>query len=136
MTPRVQSLRLGPTSDVGSLISCTPIPKLQSLLETATKQGARILSGGEPYQHPDHPNGAYFQPTLVVDVKLDMEIAQAELFSPVMTVVPYDDSDVEGVVERLNRSRFGLGASVFGKDRPECRRVAEGLQCGMVAINE
>jgi len=136
MTPRVQNLRLGPSADVGSLISSTPIAKLQSLLNNAEKEGARILAGGKAFSHPDHPKGAYFQPTLLADVKLDMEIAQTELFAPVMTVVPYEDADVEITVQRLNKSNFGLGAGVYGKDRAECRRVAEALQCGMVAINE
>ncbi len=65
-----------------------------------------------------------------------MEIAKTELFAPIMTVVPYDDGDVNKVVATLNKGRFGLGASVFGKDRKECRKVAEALECGMVAINE
>lgn len=65
---------------------------------------------------------------------MDMPIAKEELFAPVMTVVPYDD--VNEAVEWLNKGKFGLGGGVYGKDKKECRRVAEKLECGMVAINE
>jgi len=63
-----------------------------------------------------------------------MEVAKNELFAPVMSVVPYDD--VDEMVELLNKSRFGLGAGVYGENKRECKRVAGLLQCGMVAINE
>ncbi|WVQ84432.1 hypothetical protein IAT38_006584 [Cryptococcus sp. DSM 104549] len=132
MTPRVRALQ--PGHDVGSLISHSPIPRLLSLLSSATSSGARILAGGNTFSHPVHPQGAYFEPTLVVDVTMDMEIAKEELFAPVMTVVPYDD--VDEAVGWLNKGRFGLGAGVYGRDKGECRRVAGKLECGMVAINE
>ncbi|WVF68391.1 hypothetical protein IAT40_003156 [Kwoniella sp. CBS 6097] len=132
VTPRVQALR--PGLDVGSLISHTPIKKLESILQSAVNSGAKLLAGGKQYIHANHPHGAYFEPTLIVDVRMDMEIANEELFAPVMTVVPYDS--VDEAVEWLNRSRYGLGAGVYGSDRAQCRKVAEKLQCGMVAINE
>lgn len=134
VTERVRTLR--PGTDVGSLISSTPIPRLTQLLKSAESAGARILAGGKPFTHPDFPQGSYIEPTLVVDVSMGMEIANTELFAPVMTVVKYEDDKVDEAVEWLNKSRFGLGAGVYGRDRKECRRVAGLLQCGMVAINE
>lgn len=65
---------------------------------------------------------------------MDMDVAKNELFAPVMSIVPYDD--VDEMIELLNRSRFGLGAGVYGESKRECKRVAGLLQCGMVAINE
>ncbi|WVQ77511.1 hypothetical protein IAR50_007197 [Cryptococcus sp. DSM 104548] len=132
LTPRVRALR--PGKDVGSLISHLPIPKLESLLSSAVSSGARVLAGGKQFVHPDYPEGAYFEPTLVVDVKMNMELAKEELFAPVMTVVPYDN--VDEAVSWLSNSRFGLGGGVYGKDRAQCRSVAERLECGMVAIND
>lgn len=83
---------------------------------------------------PDRPEGAYFTPTLISDVRMDMALATEELFAPVMTVVPYDS--VEEAVIWLKKQRFGLGAGVYGGKRAECVRVARGLECGMVSINE
>lgn len=132
MLPRIQALR--PGVDLSSLISHAPISRLQTILAQAEKQGARILTGGKPYSHPDHPHAAYFEPTLITDVTMDMAVAKEELFAPVMTVVPY--SDVDEAVGWLKKSRFGLGGGVYGDDKEECRRVAQALECGMVSINE
>ena len=65
---------------------------------------------------------------------MNMDVAKNELFAPVMSIVPYDS--VDEMVNLLNRSRFGLGAGVYGETKAECQRVAGLLQCGMVAINE
>jgi acyl-CoA reductase-like NAD-dependent aldehyde dehydrogenase len=134
LLPRVQSLRVG--TDIGSIISHTPIARLEALLAEAVSQGARVLCGGKRYHHPDYPHGAYFEPTMVVDVTMDMRIAQEELFAPVMTVVKYEDDHVDQAVQWLREGRYGLGASVWGNDRDECRRVAGMMECGMVSINE
>lgn len=132
LLPRVKSLR--PGVDVGSLISHAPIKKLEKLLHSAQASGARLLAGGGQYLHPERPEGAYFEPTLIADVSLDMEIAREELFAPIMTVVPYDD--VDDVLAQLRKGRFGLGGSVYGAGRAECMHVARELQCGMVSLNE
>jgi acyl-CoA reductase-like NAD-dependent aldehyde dehydrogenase len=130
--PRIQALRFG--TDLGSLISSTPLSQLTSILSSATSKGAKILHGGKAYTHATYPNASYFEPTLVVDVTMDMEIAKRELFAPVMSVVCYDN--VDDIVAILNRGRFGLGAGVYGDDKAECQRVAGMLECGMVSINE
>lgn len=104
------------------------------MLDAARNQGARVVTGGRRYSHPDRPHAAYFQPTLVVDATMEMDIVRQELFAPVMTVVCYDTVD-EGV-DMLNSGRYGLGASVFGNNKHECQWVAARLQCGMVSINE
>lgn len=132
MEPRVAALR--PGVDVGSLISHTPIARLEKIIAAAEKAGARVLVGGKACVRPDAPQGAYFTPTLVADVTMDMEIATEELFAPVMTVVPYDT--VDEAIGWLRNSRFGLGAGVYGRDREECMRVADSIQSGMVALNE
>jgi acyl-CoA reductase-like NAD-dependent aldehyde dehydrogenase len=148
MQPRVAGLRCGPslssapgqsegsipTVDCGSMISSRLFGELESTLTSAEKQGARILVGGKRLDHPVWKSGHYFQPTLIVDVTADMDIAQTELFAPVMTVMPYDT--VQEAVAIANSTRYGLGSAVFGNDRTECRQVAAAMKTGMVAINE
>ena len=63
----------------------------------------------------------------------DMEIAQEEIFAPVMAVMRYDA--LEEAVRLANGTRYGLGASVFGRDQAECRFVVDRLECGMVCSN-
>lgn len=132
LLPRIKSLRVG--TDVGSLISSTPISKLESLIAESVEQGATVLTGGKRFDHPKYPGASYFEPTLIVDVKMNHAVAQNELFAPVMSVVVYDD--VDEAVGWLNASRFGHGAGVYGENKRECKRVAGLLECGMVAINE
>ncbi|BEJ11711.1 hypothetical protein CspHIS471_0201710 [Cutaneotrichosporon sp. HIS471] len=132
LLPRVKALRVG--TDVGALISHAPIARLERLVKDAEASGARILTGGAQYIHPDKTQGAYFAPTLLADVSLDMEIAREELFAPVMTVVPYDD--IDEALAKLRAARFGLGGSVYGASRKECMHVAQSLQCGMVSLND
>jgi acyl-CoA reductase-like NAD-dependent aldehyde dehydrogenase len=168
MTPRVQRLRCGPVLssppfsedkllkvvDCGAMISSRLLAQLEDMLQQATKQGARIVAGGKRYIHPDWPEGHYFQPTLIADVKPEMDIAKNEcelavhcisddmlsvlpltiVFAPVMNVIPYDT--VEQAIDIANGTRYGLGSAIFGNDRAECRMVAERLEVGMVAINE
>lgn len=167
MTPRVQKLRCGPvlsasvssadktikTVDCGAMISSRLAGQLEGMLVEAEKQGARIVVGGKRHRHPDWPEGHYFQPTLIADVKPEMEVAKHEcessfstatarlmdyavaiVFAPVMNVIPYDT--VEQAISIANGTRYGLGSAVFGNDRAECRFVAERLDVGMVAINE
>lgn len=96
MTPRVQKLRCGAalstTSsdktnkvvDCGAMISSHLLRQLEDMLQLAEKQGARILAGGKRFVHPDWPEGHYFQPTLIADVKPEMDIATQErkFFTP------------------------------------------------------
>ena len=63
-----------------------------------------------------------------------MRIANEELFAPVFLIMSYDS--VEEAVQIANGTPFGLGASVFGRSRTQCRSVAAQLECGMVNINE
>lgn len=62
-----------------------------------------------------------------------MDIAQEEIFAPVMAVMRYDA--LEEAVRLANGTRYGLGASVFGRDQAECRFVVDRLECGMVCSN-
>lgn len=148
MQPRVAALRCGPslssapgqtegqipTTDCGSMISSRLFDQLEADLATAVTQGATILAGGKRLEHPVWKSGAYFQPTLIVDVDTSMDIANNELFAPVMTVMPYDT--IEEGVAIANSTRYGLGSAVFGNDKTECRQVAAAMKTGMVAINE
>ncbi|KAI5480677.1 aldehyde dehydrogenase [Pseudohyphozyma bogoriensis] len=141
MTARVKDLVVGDVLsgstarvDVGGMVTDRLFSRLEKLVESAVEQGARLVVGGKRFIHPDFPEGHYFSPTLLVDVTPEMEIAQTELFAPVMTVMKFDM--VGEAIEIANGTRYGLGASVFGRKREECRYVGERLKCGMVCYND
>ncbi|WFD43847.1 Meiotic Sister-Chromatid recombination aldehyde dehydrogenase [Malassezia psittaci] len=120
--------------DCGAMINDARFDQLESLIEDAVKQGARLLQGGRRLQHPRWPLGFYFQPTLLVNVTKTMRIAQEELFAPVFLVMSYDS--IQEAIDIANGTVYGLGSSVFGSNREDCLRVADQLECGMVNIND
>lgn len=120
-------------TDVGAMVTDRLFDHLEALITSAVAQGARLLVGGKRFVHPDFPQGHYFTPTLLVDVTEEMEIANQEVFAPVMTVMKFDM--VGEAIRIANGTRYGLGASVFGRDLEECRYVTKRLKVGMVCTN-
>ncbi|CAR24874.1 Aldedh domain-containing protein [Lachancea thermotolerans] len=137
---RVGQLRLGSDIDnledvdMGAMISDNRFEQLENMIKDAVAKGARLLHGGSRYTHPNYPQGHYFQPTLLVDVTPNMEIAQNEVFGPILTVMRA--SDTNDCIRLANSAPFGLGGSVFGNDYAECNYVANHLNTGNVAIND
>ncbi|ODQ81745.1 hypothetical protein BABINDRAFT_33305 [Babjeviella inositovora NRRL Y-12698] len=140
LAQRIPKLRLGSDIDqlegidMGALISNNRFAHIETLVERAVAQGARLVCGGAAYQHPNYPQGHYFEPTLLVDVLLHMEIAQEEVFGPVCVVMRADSA--AHAVTLANNTPFGLGASVFGGNWNKCNEIANQLRAGNVAIND
>ncbi|KAI1188173.1 Aldehyde/histidinol dehydrogenase [Nemania serpens] len=137
LTPCVRALRMGLDRDVGAMVSDASFTRLEALVADAVAAGAKLLAGGKRYVHPDHPQGFYFSPTLLVDVTPAMAIANEECFGPIMTVFRAPDSTASAVLSLANAPAFGLGASVYGGDAdPALRAVVRGLRAGGVAVND
>lgn len=85
MAPRVAQLQ--PGRDVGAMINGARLLQLEKLVDDAVKQGARLLVGGKQYRHPQKAHGHYFEPTLLADVTMDMDIAKQECFAPIMLIM-------------------------------------------------
>ncbi|CEH17302.1 Vacuolar H-ATPase V1 sector, subunit G [Ceraceosorus bombacis] len=120
--------------DIGPLITGARIEALEAIIADAVKAGARVIIGGKRYAHPKHAHGHYFQPTLIVDIKPDMTIAQEELFAPIFRVMSFDSLD--DAIALANGTRYGLGSSVFGSNKKQCMYVASKLDAGMCNIND
>lgn len=142
LEPRIRALRVGNSLDssegaqvdVGAMISDASFDRLENLVNSAVKDGARLLVGGSRLRHPKHPAGHYFSPTLLVDVTPDMEIAKEECFAPICVVLKA--TSAEDACNIANSVEFGLGASVFGKEGWEVEAVVKNLKVGMVAVND
>ncbi|EHL00788.1 ALDH-like protein [Glarea lozoyensis ATCC 20868] len=142
LEPRIRGLRVGSILDaekgeeidVGAMISDASFDRLESLIQSAVKDGARLLVGGKRYKHPVHRYGFYFQPTLLADVTKDMEIAKEECFGPICILMRA--SKAEEACEIANAPHFGLGASVFGEYSFEIPALLRNLKTGMVAVND
>ncbi|WP_052445102.1 MULTISPECIES: NAD-dependent succinate-semialdehyde dehydrogenase [Chromohalobacter] len=131
---RIAELKVGNGLDddvtQGPLINTAAIDKVQAHIADARSKGARLVCGGEPHAL----GGTFFQPTLLADVTDDMHVAREETFGPVAPVFRFTDEDQ--AIDMANATEFGLAAYVYARDYRRIWQVMEGLEYGMVAINE
>ena len=116
--------------DIGPLINTAAVKKIETLVRDASEQGAKILVGGERDQCGEH----FYQPTLIVDVKPEMNIARQEIFGPVASVIPFETE--EQAVAIANDTPYGLAGYFFTQDISRTWRVSEALEYGMIGVNE
>jgi aldehyde dehydrogenase (NAD+) len=121
-----------PKTAVGPMVSQKQYERVESFIRKGIEEGAEVLVGGEG--HPEGFEAGYFvKPTVFVNVKNDMTIAQEEIFGPVLSVIAYDSEDE--AIRIANDSKYGLHAAVIGADLQRARRVASELRAGRVVIN-
>jgi delta 1-pyrroline-5-carboxylate dehydrogenase len=120
--------------DVGAVISDARFSELEALIRGAVAQGASLLAGGKRLAHPEFPRGVYFEPTVLAGVTREMDIAQKELFAPVMLVMRA--SSVEDAVAIANSTCFGLGGSVFGHSQRDIDFCMRNMVAGNIAVND
>ncbi|WP_206741968.1 betaine-aldehyde dehydrogenase [Hyphomonas beringensis] len=134
---RTEKLKVGAPSDpdtqIGSLISQAHLGVVSGFVSRAREAGARVVCGGRAVSVEGHDGGAFYAPTVIVDSTDDMEHVREEIFGPVMTVLKFENEDE--VVERANKSDYGLAGGVVTKDLVRAHRVAANIQTGMFWIN-
>ncbi|WP_198508549.1 NAD-dependent succinate-semialdehyde dehydrogenase [Bacillus xiapuensis] len=116
---------------VGPLIDEQAVAKVISQLEDAKQKGAEILIGG--HQAKDQ-KGYFVEPTVLTRVTDDMMCMNEETFGPLAPVTTYQTN--EEVIERANRSPYGLAAYVFSENISEAVEIAEGLEYGIIGLND
>jgi aldehyde dehydrogenase (NAD+) len=121
-----------PKTAIGPMVSQKQYDQVQSYIRKGIEEGAEVLIGGEG--RPEGFEMGYFvKPTVFVNVKNDMAIAQEEIFGPVLSVIAYDFEDE--AIRIANDSKYGLHAAVLGTDLQRARRVASQIRAGRVVIN-
>src|SRR5579863_8168781 len=121
-----------PNIMVGPMVSQKQYERIESYIRKGIEEGAEVLVGGEG--HPMGLEAGFFvKPTVFVNVKNDMTIAQEEIFGPVLSVIAYDSEDE--AIRIANDSKYGLHSAVLATDIQRARRVASQLQAGRVVIN-
>lgn len=128
----VQKLKVGDGFedgvDLGPLISTQAKTKVNQLLESAQKQGAK------PTRAIENLQGQFVQPVVLRDVSHDMDIVKEEIFGPVAPIISF--SSDEELIEKANDTIYGLAAYFYSQNIKRVWHVAEALEYGMVGINE
>jgi aldehyde dehydrogenase (NAD+) len=113
---------------MGPLISERQRDKVDGLVQRAVAAGATVVTGGEKVDGP----GFFYLPTLLTGVDPDSEIAQEEVFGPVLVIIPHDGDD--DAVRIANNSIYGLSGAVYGSEE-RALAVARRIRTGTVGVN-
>ena len=114
----------------GPLIDSAAVDKVEEHIEDAVAKGARVIAGGKRHEL----GGTFFEPTVLVDVDTQMKVAREETFGPVAPLFRFSTEDE--AIQLANDTEFGLAAYFYSRDIGRIWRVAEGLEYGIVGINE
>jgi succinate-semialdehyde dehydrogenase/glutarate-semialdehyde dehydrogenase len=123
---------LDPSSDLGPLISKHAVAKATLHVSDALERGARSCDG--TFSAPLSDQGNFMPPVVLCNVTDDMMVAQVETFGPVAAILQFDSE--EEVLDRINRSEFGLAGYLYTKDITRIFRFSESMEVGMVGVNE
>lgn len=117
-------------ADQGPLINEAAVKKIESHVKDAVAKGAKLLTGG----HRHKLGGTFYEPTVLSGVTTDMLVAKEETFGPMAPVFKFETE--EEAIEMANDTEFGLAAYFYSRDIGRIWRVAEGLEYGIVGVNE
>jgi acyl-CoA reductase-like NAD-dependent aldehyde dehydrogenase len=131
---RARRIRLGnpmeAETEMGPLANEAQLATVSGFVDRARDAGAQVATGG---QRSERLGGLFYEPTVVTDVSSDMEIAQDEVFGPVLSVITFESEDE--AVRIANSTMFSLAAGVWTNDVRRAHRVAHALRAGNVWVN-
>lgn len=130
----VKALKVGPGNVTGvtqgPLINAEAIEKVERHVADALAKGGKLEVGGKRHAL----GGSFFEPTVITNVTTDMAVAKEETFGPLAPLFRFDTE--EQAVQMANDTEFGLAAYFYSRDIGRITRVSEGLEYGMVGVNE
>lgn len=137
LAERARAIRLGdpldPTSEMGTVANRPQFDRILASINAARAAGARLITGGGAATGDHLGKGLFVQPTIFADVDNAMEIAQAEIFGPVLSILPFDTE--EEAVRIANDIPFGLAAGIWTRDISRAMRLVPQMKSGVVWVN-
>ena len=116
-------------TDVGPLINQKALSKVEGYVMDAMKRNDYLLTGGHKMELP----GWFYAPTIFTDIKPDNELAQEEIFGPVVAIIEYETLDE--AIKIVNGTKYGLSAAIYTKDVNESFKFMKEVQTGLAYIN-
>jgi succinate-semialdehyde dehydrogenase/glutarate-semialdehyde dehydrogenase len=134
LAARLREMKVGRGTEedvkVGPLIDGTQRDKVDELVRDALAKGAQAVVGGRALDG----SGYFYEPTVLAGVGGDARLLEEEIFGPVAPVISFDDEDA--AIAAANDTEYGLVAYVYTSDIKRAFRVIEGLETGMVGLNQ
>jgi succinate-semialdehyde dehydrogenase/glutarate-semialdehyde dehydrogenase len=131
-----RSLKVGaglePGVQIGPMFEASGLRHAQDLVDEAKSRGARVLVGGRRDVRFDR--GLFFEPAVVDDLAPNCRILTEEPFAPILPILEY--SQIDEVIEQANNTPYGLAAYAFTNDLSTAWKLAEGLEAGIIGIND
>jgi lactaldehyde dehydrogenase / glycolaldehyde dehydrogenase len=122
------------TTDLGPKVSKDELEKVEGMVNTAREQGAEVVLGGKRARVPGFEGGYWYEPTILTNVRNDMEIMQQEVFGPVSPIMAFDD--FEEAIKLANDSQYGLSAYLFSNNAKIVHRGIRKIDFGELYINK
>src|SRR6058998_3123334 len=134
---RAKKLRLGsgldPTTDVGPVVSSSQLERVHAYIPVAEKEGATVAAGGHIPREGALAKGFFHEPTVLVDVKPNMRVAQEEIFGPVTAVI--EVSSIDEAIKAVNSTKYGLSSSIYTRNVNNAFRFMRDAETGIVYVN-
>jgi len=136
VTTKMKTIKLGngldPATEVGPLINPIQLERVEKLVGAAVSAGADVVYGGGRATNFD--KGYFYTPTVIANVSMQDDIARAEIFGPVMPIIPFSDPDEALAI--ANDTEYGLAAYLWTNDIRIAVKMYEGLEFGMIGLND
>jgi succinate-semialdehyde dehydrogenase/glutarate-semialdehyde dehydrogenase/succinyl-CoA reductase len=123
----------GTDTDMGPLVNEQGLKNVESIVNSAVKEGGKLLTGGERFGS----KGYFYRPTIIKNVSPKMRISQEEVFGPVAPII-ITDSNGYGMKEAIslaNDTQYGLGASIWTQNLEKAERLSRLVSSGIVSVN-
>lgn len=117
-------------AEIGPLVSKDRLETVEQMVDRAVKEGAKVVTGGE---RAETDKGYFYKPTILTNVKDDMEIMKNEIFGPVIPITTFKTLDE--AIEKGNDTEYGLSSSVYTEDLNEAMKVINELKFGETFVN-
>lgn len=138
LVEKAKKLKIGPGSDpeaqVGPLITSESKNRVESLIESGKKEGAKVLlDGRNPKVPKGFEKGNFIGPTIISDVKPNMQVYQQEIFGPVLGIMKVDTLDE--AIQIINNNPYGNGTAIFTGSGAAAKKFQREVEAGQIGVN-